>query len=70
MPVQLPSDLYATPDGFDLLLFDAQKLPNAVYEFGDALPCPPEITAHLAEQGELIVGKRAVAELRHAFAEA
>lgn len=68
LPAHIRSDLYALPDGFDLLLYDAPELPNAVYEFGEALPCPPSIPEHLAKQGELIIGKRAVSVLQRAFA--
>lgn len=30
-------------------------LPNALYEFGEPLPCTPELAAHLTEHGVLIV---------------
>ena len=54
--------------GFELLLYPtASPLPNALYEFGEALSCTPELAAHLLEQGEVIAEKNAAAVLQRYF---
>lgn len=69
LPAQARADIYALPDGFELLLRCAGQPPNAFFEFGEALPCPPEIAAHLTEQGERIAEDVDAAFLRRPFAE-
>ncbi len=68
LPPETDSDAVYIDGGFELLLYLSRSaLPNAVFEFGEPLPCSPELAAHLVEQGEVIAEKNAVAELRAHF---
>lgn len=62
------SDAVYIGGGYELLLYLAESaLPNAVFEFGEALPCSPELAAHLLEHGDRIAEKDAAAVLRRVF---
>lgn len=68
LPPETDADAVYICGGYELLLYLAESaLPNAVYEFGDPLPCTPELAAHLAEQGDLIARENAVALLQNYF---
>ena len=68
LPEETASDALYIDGGYELLLYLAESaLPNAVYEFGEPLPCSPELAAHLLEQGETIAEKDAVKTLREYF---
>lgn len=68
LPAETVSDAVYIGGGYELLLYLAESaLPNAVFEFGEARPCSPELASHLIEQGELIAEKDAVAVLRRHF---
>ena len=62
------SDVVYIENGYELLLYLAESaLPNALYEFGEPLPCTPELAAHLSEQGDLIARENAVGLLQRYF---
>ena len=42
-------------------------LPNAMFEFGEALPCSGQLYAHIREHGDVIVRHSAVETLRRYF---
>ena len=68
LPAALRSDAVYIDGGYELLLYSASpSLPNAVYEFGEPMPCSPELTAHLLEQGDVIAADDAAAVLQKWF---
>ena len=68
LPTETDSDVVYIEGGYELLLYLAESaLPNALYEFGEPLPCTPELAAHLTEQGELIARENAVSLLQKYF---
>ena len=68
LPPETDADLVSIGGGYELLLYLAESaLPNAVYEFGDPLPCTPELASHLAEQGDLIARENAISVLQKYF---
>ena len=68
LPPETDADLVYVRGGYELLLYPAESaLPNAVFEFGEPLPCTPELAAHLTEQGDLIARENAAALLQQYF---
>ena len=61
-------DVVFAEDAFQLIVRRSEAgLPNALYEFGEACPCTPELATHLKEHGVLIA-ENALPVLREYFA--
>lgn len=67
-PEDAASDVVYIAGGFELLL-RAERFspPNALFEFGEELPCTPELAAHIAEHGDMVAEENAVATLQRYF---
>ena len=44
-----------------------ETLPNALFEFGEPLPCTEELYAHIGEHGDVVARRDAVATLQRYF---
>ena len=44
-----------------------EALPNALFEFGEPLPCTEELYAHIGEHGDVVARRDAVATLQRYF---
>ena len=65
---RVPCDVVFAEDAFQLIVRRSEAgLPNALYEFGEACPCTPELATHLKEHGVLIA-ENALPVLREYFA--
>ena len=62
-----PCDVVFADDAFQLIVWRGESgLPNALYEFGEACPCTPELASHLKEQG-VVIAEDAIPVLRKYF---
>ena len=67
-PERVDSDVVYIDGGFELLMRDeSDTLPNALFEFGEELPCTAELCAHIAEHGDVVAEKNAVETLQRYF---
>lgn len=67
-PDGIDSDVVYIDGGWELFTrAEGTLLPNAVFEFGEALPCSGQLYAHIGEHGDVIVRHSAVETLRHYF---
>ena len=54
--------------GWELFVRAADAaLPNALFEFGELLPCTEELYAHIGEHGDVVARRDAVATLQRYF---
>lgn len=61
-------DVIYAEGAFQLLIRRGEAgLPNALYEFGEVLPCTEELAAHLTEHG-VVIAQDALGVLRQYFA--
>ena len=44
-----------------------EALPNALFEFGEPLPCTEELYAHIGEHGDVVARRDAVGTLQRYF---
>lgn len=44
-----------------------EALPNALFEFGEPLPCTTELYAHIGEHGDVVARRDAVRTLQRYF---
>lgn len=64
----VPCDVVFAEDAFQLIVRRSEAgLPNALYEFGEARLCTPELAAHLKEHG-VVIAEDAIPVLRRYFA--
>lgn len=67
-PERVDSDVVYIDGGFELLMRDeSDTLPNALFEFGEELPCTAELCAHITEHGDVVAEKNAVETLQRYF---
>lgn len=67
-PEGIDSDVVYIAGGWELFTrAEDTLLPNAVFEFGEALPCSGQLYAHIGEHGDVIVRHSAVETLRRYF---
>lgn len=67
-PDEVDSDVIYIDGGFELHVRGGEDaLPNAVYEFGEELPCTAELCMHISEHGDVVAEKNAVATLQRYF---
>lgn len=67
-PDGIDSDVVYIAGGWELFTrAEDALLPNAVFEFGEALPCSRQLYAHIREHGDVIVRHSAVETLRRYF---
>ena len=67
-PDGIDSDVVYINGGWELFTrAEDALLPNAVFEFGEALPCSGQLYAHIGEHGVVLVRHSAVETLRRYF---
>ena len=67
-PAGLDSDVVYIDGSWELFVRAGDTLlPNAVFEFGEVLPCSGQLYAHIREHGDVIVRHSAVETLRRYF---
>ena len=67
-PEGIDSDVVYIAGGWELFTrAEDALLPNAVFEFGEALPCSRQLYAHIREHGDVIVRHSAVETLQRYF---
>ena len=67
-PAGLDSDVVYIAGGWELFTrAEDALLPNAVFEFGEALPCSGQLYAHIREHGDVVARRNAIATLRRYF---
>lgn len=66
-PEGVESDVVYIDGGFELLMREEDTLPNALFEFGEELPCTTELCAHISEHGDIVAEKNAVETLQRYF---
>ena len=67
-PENVDSDVVYIDGGFELLMHEENDaLPNALFEFGEELPCTPELCMHISEHGDIVAEKNAVETLQRYF---
>ena len=67
-PDGIDSDVVYIDGGWELFTrAEDALLPNAVFEFGEALPCSRQLYAHIREHGDVVARRNAVETLRHYF---
>ena len=67
-PAGLDSDVVYIDGGWELLVRTGDEaLPNALFEFGEPLPCTEELYAHIGEHGDVVARRDAVGTLQRYF---
>ena len=67
-PEGIDSDVVYIAGGWELFTrAEDALLPNAVFEFGEALPCSGQLYAHIREHGDVVARRNAIATLRRYF---
>lgn len=68
-PENVDSDVVYIDGGFELLMREDEDdaLPNALFEFGEELPCTTELCMHISEHGDIVAEKNAVETLQRYF---
>lgn len=67
-PDGIDSDVVYIDGGWELFVrADDEALPNALFEFGEPLPCTDELCAHIGEHGDVVARRDAVQTLRRYF---
>ena len=67
-PDGIDSDVVYIDGGWELFVrAEDEALPNALFEFGEPLPCTEELYAHIGEHGDVVARRDAVATLQHYF---
>ena len=67
-PEGIDSDVVYIAGGWELFTrAEDALLPNAVFEFGEALPCSGQLYAHIREHGDVVARRNAIAMLRRYF---
>ncbi len=68
-PAGLDSDVVYIDGSWELFVrAEDEVLPNALFEFGEPLPCTEELYAHIGEHGDVVARRRnAIATLRRYF---
>lgn len=67
-PDGIDSDVVYIAGGWELFTHaEDTLLPNAVFEFGEALPCTVALYAHIREHGDVIARRNAAETLRRYF---
>lgn len=67
-PEDITSDVIYIDGGFELLMREeSDMLPNALFEFGEELPCTAELCAHISEHGDVVAETNAVETLQRYF---
>lgn len=67
-PERIDSDVVYIAGGWELFTHaEDTLLPNAVFEFGEALPCSGQLYAHIREHGDVVARRNAIATLRRYF---
>ena len=67
-PAGLDSDVVYIDGGWELFVRTGDEaLPNALFEFGEPLPCTEELYAHIGEHGDVVARRDAVGTLQRYF---
>lgn len=67
-PEGIDSDVVYIAGGWELFTrAEDALLPNAVFEFGEALPCSGQLYAHIREHGDVVARRNAAETLRRYF---
>lgn len=67
-PAGLDSDVVYIDGGWELFVrAEDEALPNALFEFGEPLPCTEELYAHIGEHGDVVARCDAVGTLQRYF---
>lgn len=67
-PEGIDSDVVYIAGGWELFTHaEDALLPNAVFEFGEVLPCSGQLYAHIREHGDVVARRNAIATLRRYF---
>ena len=67
-PEGIDSDVVYIAGGWELFTrAEDALLPNAVFEFGEALPCSGQLYAHIREHGDVVARRNAIATLQRYF---
>lgn len=67
-PDGIDSDVVYIDGGWELFVrAEDEALPNALFEFGEPLPCTDELCAHIGEHGDVVARRDAVQTLRRYF---
>lgn len=67
-PAGLDSDVVYIDGGWELFVRTGDEaLPNALFEFGEPLPCTEKLYAHIGEHGDVVARRDAVGTLQRYF---
>ena len=67
-PEGIDSDVVYIAGGWELFTHaEDTLLPNAVFEYGEPLPCTEELYAHIGEHGDVVARRDAVGTLQRYF---
>ena len=67
-PEGIDSDVVYIDGGWELFVRTGDEaLPNALFEFGEPLPCTEELYAHIGEHGDVVARCDAVGTLQRYF---